>query len=51
MMEVKWLAIAFAVMFSFMFVSSGFSDYSKSQCRIASVQAGKSVEEIVKICK
>lgn len=50
-MEVKWFAIAFAVVFSIMFAGLGFSEYSKGQCRIASVQAGKSAEDISKICK
>lgn len=50
-MEVKWAMIAMAVLFGSMFVGLSVEKYQINQCRIASVQAGKSSDEIVKICK
>lgn len=50
-MEIKWFAIAVIVLFGSMFAGLGFEKYQVNQCRVASVQAGKSAEDIVKICK
>lgn len=50
-MEIKWFMIGVAVLFGAMFTGMGVEKYQVNQCRIASVQAGKSAEEIVKICK
>lgn len=43
--------IALATLFTAMFIGMGIEKYQVNQCRIASVQAGKSADEIVKICK
>jgi len=50
-MEIKWAMIAMIVLFGGMFIGLGYSEHTKSQCRIASVQAGRSAEDIIKICK
>lgn len=50
-MEIKWAMIAMAVIFGGMFAGLSVEKYQVNQCRIASVQAGKSADEIVKICK
>ncbi len=51
MEEVKWFAIAVIVLFGSMFAGLSLEKYQVNQCRISSVQAGKSAEDIVKICK
>ena len=50
-MEFRWTMIAITVAFSFMFIDIGVEKYQKNQCRIASIQAGKTADDIVKICK
>ena len=50
-MEIKWVMIAMAVLFGGLFASMGFNSYQVNQCRIASVQAGMSADNIVKLCK
>jgi len=50
-MEFKWAMIAMAVLFGSMFAGIGVEKYQVNQCRIASVQAGKSADDIAKICK
>ena len=49
-MEVKWIMIGSAIMFGTLFAGMGVEKYQVNQCRIASVQAGKSADEINKIC-
>jgi len=50
-MEFKWAMIAMTVLFGSMFAGMGVEKYQQNQCRIASVQAGKSADDIAKICK
>lgn len=50
-MEMKWAMIAICVLFGSMFAGLGIEKYQQNQCRIASVQAGKSADDIAKICK
>jgi len=50
-MEMKWFMIAFAVVFTGMFVGLGFSEYHKGQCRIEGIKASMPAENIAKICK
>ena len=49
-MEFKWVMIAAAVMFSGMFAGLGYSEHTKSQCKIEGIRSGMTVEAIVKIC-
>jgi len=50
-MEMKWVMISLAMIFGSMFVAVGVEKHQQNQCRIASVQAGKSADDISKICK
>lgn len=50
-MEFKWVMIAMIVLFGLMLVGVDVERYQVNQCRIASVQAGKSADDIAKICK
>jgi len=50
-MEMKWAMITMCVLFGGMFVGLSVEKYQQNQCRIASVQAGKSSDDIAKICK
>ena len=50
-MEVKWVMIAMIVLFGSVFASMGFNSYQVNQCRVVSVQAGMSADDIVKLCK
>lgn len=50
-MEMKWAMITLCVLFGGMFTGIGVEKYQQNQCRIASVQAGKSADDIAKICK
>jgi hypothetical protein len=50
-MEVKWAVIVMVVLFGGMFAGLSVEKYQQNQCRIASVQAGKSADDIAKICK
>ena len=49
-MEVKWIAIATAVIFGSMFVGIGVSEYNKSQCQIEGIRAGLTAQAIVETC-
>ena len=49
-MEVKWFAIAMAVIFGLMFVGMGVDQYSKSQCRIEAIKAGVEADKINLAC-
>ena len=49
-MEVKWLAIAMAVIFGLMFVGMGLDQYQKSQCRIEAIKAGVEADKINRAC-
>ena len=50
-MEFKWAAICCIVVFGGAFAGLAVEKYQVNQCRIASVQAGKTADEITKICK
>ncbi len=50
-MEMKWLAIALAVMMLGMYVGLALEQHERGQCRIAAIQAGKNSTEIASICK
>jgi len=47
----KWYYIGFGAFLVVMGVSLGITEYEKGQCRIEAIKAGKSAEDIVKICK
>lgn len=47
----KWYAVAMIAFVLAMFGSLAIESYQKQQCRIAAVQAGKTAEDIEKICK
>jgi hypothetical protein len=47
----KWYAIAMVAFVTAMFGGMAFDSYQKNQCRVAAVQAGKSAEDIEKICR
>lgn len=47
----KYMAIALAVFFVCMFGGLALEGYQKSQCRVEAMKAGKSAEDIAKICK
>jgi hypothetical protein len=48
---VKWDAIAVVAFVTAMFGILAFEGYQENQCRAAAVQAGKSAEDIGKICR
>ena len=50
-MEFKLIVIALIVSFAGLFLGIGVEKSQVNQCRIASIQAGKTAEDIVKICK
>ena len=50
-MEFKWAAICCIVVFGGVIASLSVQQYQVNQCRIVSVQAGKTADEIAKICK
>lgn len=50
-MEMKWIMIAFAVVFTGMFVGLGANEYHKGQCRIEAIKAKMPSDDIAKICK
>jgi hypothetical protein len=49
-MEIKWMAIAFTVLFGGAMMALGITEYQKGQCKIAYVQSNKTAEEIKNIC-
>lgn len=50
-MDLKWAFIMIGTIMSVSILSVVLTDYQKGQCRVASVQAGRSAEDIAKICK
>lgn len=49
-MEFKWLLVTMCVVFSGIFIADSYQTYNKTQCKIAAIQHGMSVEDIDKIC-
>ncbi len=47
----KWYYICVCCFLIAVVVSGAYDDYTKGECRIAALKAGKSVEDIDKICK
>lgn len=47
----KWYSIGLGVFLASMGASLGITKYEKGQCRIEAIKAGKSAEDIDKICK
>lgn len=47
----KWYAIAMVAFVIAMFGGMAIDSYQKNQCRMTAVQAGKSAEDIEKICR
>lgn len=47
----KWYFILIGVFVVVMGIGMGISEYHKGHCRIEAVKAGKSAEDIAKICK
>ena len=50
-MEIKWVAIAVAVMFGAMFGAAAFESYAKNQCRAAYASSNRTADEIAKVCR
>lgn len=50
-MEMKWYSIVCAVFFIAIFAGMAYSDFTKSQCRIAYANSAHTPEEIGNICK
>ena len=50
-MEGKWIAVMVVGITIAMFAPLAVMEHGKNQCRITSVQAGVSAEDITKICK
>ena len=50
-MEFKWAAICCIVVFGGALTAMAVEKYQVNQCRIVSVQAGKTADEIAKICR
>ena len=46
----KWYYIGFAVFIVAVFGAQAYEDYSKKECRVAAMQAGKSADDINRIC-
>jgi len=49
-MQERYLMIIMVVFFVTMFGGMAIENYQKSQCKQAAIQAGKSADEINKIC-
>lgn len=47
----KWIAVSLVVFLVAMFGSLMFDSYQQNQCRIEATKAGKSAEDIEKICR
>lgn len=47
----KWLIIVIGIWITLMFGGLGVSEYQKNQCKISLAQAGRSVEDVLKVCK
>lgn len=47
----KWYYIAIGVFLAFMGAGLSVTEYQKGQCRVEAIKAGKSAEDIAKICK
>lgn len=50
-MEGKWIAVMAVGITVALFAPLAIMEHGKTQCRIVSVQAGVSAEDITKICK
>jgi hypothetical protein len=48
---IGWYYIGLSLFLIALVGSTVYEDYSKTQCRIESVKAGKSADDIQKICK
>lgn len=46
----KWYYIGVGIFLVCISISFGFTEYQTGQCRIEALKAGKSAEDIVKIC-
>ena len=51
MKETKAVAIILCILFAGLTVSLSIESYNKGKCKIVALQAGKSADEISKICK
>jgi hypothetical protein len=49
-MEVKWLAIAMAVIFGMGFAGMAMEKYSDSECRISAIKAGVEADKVKTAC-
>jgi hypothetical protein len=50
-MEVKWYMIMCAVVLGVMMAGAAIAEYGKSQCQLELGKAGRSAEDIAKICR
>jgi len=50
-MEVKWYMIMVEVVMTAIMVGAGVAEYSKSNCQLELGKAGRSAEDIAKICR
>lgn len=46
----KWYWIGMGLFLAIMAAGAGYSEHTKGQCKIETIKAGKSAEDIVKIC-
>ena len=50
-MEHKWMMIMMAVVMTAIMVGAGVAEYGKSNCQLELGKAGRSPEDIAKICR
>ena len=49
--DVKGYLLFVIVLFGCMFLGMSYENHTKNQCRVELAKAGKSADEIVKVCK
>ena len=47
----KWYWIGMGLIVIAIMVGQSYSEYEKGQCKVEAIKAGKSAEDIAKICK
>jgi len=50
-MEVKWYMIAVATIFGLGMAAATYTEFQKSQCKIAAIQAHMTPDQIEQVCK
>jgi len=49
--DMKWFVIAVVVVMGVPFAGLAYSDYQKSQCKLAGIAAHMPTDDIAKVCK